>query len=210
MRGCINQFAWQVLLAAGTRWRSMGGGLRGRRARLDSGDLVIFLAILAGVVLAVYLLSRFLAYKDGRKSFNSPRALFRALAKAHNLDRASRRLLRRVARWQRLAHPARLFLEPTRFDPSNLSPQLRERITEIQTLRDRIFAARIEELDLDQPAGQTPTQGKSRTATARITTSPRKPAPQPAPVLPTSASAIAPIVQTDGSGLQENQPTGTP
>jgi hypothetical protein len=122
-----------------TPWRSMGSGLRGTHARFDSGDVVIGLLILAGVVLAMVFLSRYLASHDRGRVYNSPRALFRSLCKAHNLDRGSRRLLWQVARWQRLAHPARLFLEANRFDAANLSPQLRQQADLLKQLQTRLF-----------------------------------------------------------------------
>ena len=209
MMGWIDQFAWQVLWAAGARWRSMGGNLRGRRAQFDSGDLAILGLVLVGVVLALVLLSRFSSRKSGGKSYNSPRALFRSLAKAHGLNRVSRRLLQRVARWQRLAHPARLFLEPSRFDPVNLSPKLRAQLTEIHALRDQIFAARIEELDLDQPAGRTPTRSNDR-KTARTSSPSNKPSEKIARTPPTSTGAIAPNVQTDVPSIPGSQPISTP
>ena len=206
----FDQIEWQLmLLAAGPRWRSMGSGFRGRRARLDSSDLITGLVIFAGIVVAVILLSRFMARQDGRKHYNSPRALFRSLAKAHGLDWASRRLLRQVARWQRLAHPARLFLEPSRYDPVNLSPQLRERLGEIHALRDRIFAATIEDLDLDRPGGQTPTDRK-RAAAERASSPTGKSKATPVVEPTKSAGSAARSIPTDAPNLVEEQSIGTP
>lgn len=129
-----------IQLAQETPWRSMGSGFRGARTRFDSGDVVTGLLILAGVIVGLFILSRLLSRQDRQRVCNSPRALFRSLCKAHSLDRRSRRLLSRVARWQRLAHPARLFLEPNRFDGSNLSPELGPKRAALAGLRERIFA----------------------------------------------------------------------
>ena len=212
----LEHLAWQLMLAPGnTHWKSMGRSFRGRRAMLDSNDLSMMLLILTGIVLAVFLLSRFLSRQDRQKSYNSPRALFCSLTKAHELDRKSRRLLRQVARWQRLAHPARLFLEPWRFEPVNLSPPLRKRLDEIQALRDHIFGARIEDLDLDRPGGHSPKRG-DRHATVRTNmprnetqTPPKTPTKtEPAPQLPASMGNAAPPIQTDVSNFQGDQPTG--
>lgn len=212
----LDNLVWQLMLAPGDpRWRSMGRGFRGRRAMLDSDDLSMLLLILTGVVLAVFLLSRFLSRQDRHKSHNSPRALFRSLAKAHELDRKRRGLLRQVARWQRLAHPARLFLEPWRFEPVNLSPPLRKRLDEIRALRDHIFGARIGDLDLDRPGGHSPKRD-DRHAVERTNMSRKesRTPPQtqtkkePAPQLPASMGNAAPPIQTDVSNFRGDQPTG--
>jgi hypothetical protein len=130
-----------LIRAQQTPWRSMGSGLRGSRARFDMGDLVTGLLIVAALLLGVILLSRYLARQDRGRVFHNPQALFRSLCKAHGLDRQSRQLLWRIARWQRLNHPARLFLEPTRFDAANLSPQLAQQMATIESLRARLFGA---------------------------------------------------------------------
>ena len=66
-----------IARAEHTRWRSMGSGLRGTHARFDSGDVVTGLLILAGVVLAMVFLSRYMARHDRGRVYNSPRALDR-------------------------------------------------------------------------------------------------------------------------------------
>ncbi len=66
--------------------------------------------------------------------------VFRSLCKAHGLDRGSRRLLWQVARCQKLAHPACLFLEPNRFAAANLSPQLRQQAETLKRLETRLFS----------------------------------------------------------------------
>ena len=55
---------------------------------------------------------------------SSPNRLFRGLCRAHGLAWADRRLLLRLARFQELDNPGRLFLEPERFDPAALDPGL--------------------------------------------------------------------------------------
>ena len=129
-----------IARAGQTPWRSMGSGLRGTRARFDSGDVVTGLLILGSVILGMVLLSRYLARTDRGRVYNSPRALFRSLCKAHGLDRGSRRLLWQVARCQKLAHPACLFLEPNRFAAANLSPQLRQQAETLKRLETRLFS----------------------------------------------------------------------
>ena len=144
----IAQVANLMARAEQTPWRSMGSGLRGTRARFDAGDVVTGLLIVAGIVLAMIFLSRYLAKHDRGRVYYNPKALFRSLCKAHGLDRRSRRFLWQVARWQRLAHPARLFLEPNRFDVANLSPQLRRQTEMLERLQATLFGTR----ESSQPA----------------------------------------------------------
>lgn len=136
MSGAI--WRW-IMLADGARWESMGSGFRGRSARLDRDDLISGVLLLVGVCVAIAMLKHMLDRHERRQGYNSPRALFRALCKAHGLDGASRRLLRQMANCQGLQHRSRLFLEPDRFDAGRLSPPLQARAEEVIALRDRLF-----------------------------------------------------------------------
>ena len=98
------------------------------------------LLIVTGVGLGAFLLWWLLLYQDRGPAYHNPWALFRGLCKAHQLDRSSRQLLQQVARWERLSHPARIFLEPSRYEAANLSPELQERLPALTELRDKIFA----------------------------------------------------------------------
>ena len=128
-----------MLLAQSSRLRALGSGVRGRRAQFDSGDLFTMVVVLAVFVVGLVVHSKLMSRQERRRSFTSPGELFRALVKAHGLDRSSRRLLRQIASYQRLAEPARLFLEPERFEPANLSVPLRARAAVVAALRDRLF-----------------------------------------------------------------------
>lgn len=128
-----------LLLAEVSRWESMGGGLRPKQGDHSAWEILAVIggcAVLAAV--AWWLLARFTDM--GRTRPNSPRKLFAELCAAHGLDAAGRRLLARVARWQRLKHPARLFMEPERFETVNLSPQLRASGKQLEAIRKQLFA----------------------------------------------------------------------
>ncbi len=129
-----------VLLMHGTRLKSLGSGMRRRATGMDSMDVVIGFAIVAGVVIAISLVYYFFNRGDRSRRCNSPKELFRSLCQGHELDRASRKLLKNLARYQRLAQPARLFLEPERFDEVNLSPQLRAQAAAVGELQAKLFA----------------------------------------------------------------------
>ena len=119
----------------GQRFRSGGGGLNTTTAVLLGAAVAILL------VLAV-LISRRIDARQ-RKGYCSPRALFRELCRAHELDRSGRHLLRRLVRFHQLGVPARIFVEPKLFDPEDVSPALAARRGELESLRDRIFGARL-------------------------------------------------------------------
>ncbi len=132
---------WHLLrLADATRWRSMGSGFRGSRARFDTTDILTGVLLVAAVAAGVYLLSRLVSRQEAHRRHYSPRSLFRSLCRAHELDHHSRRLLASLVRGQRLRHPARMFVEPHRFEPEAVGPKLRHQFAEIRALRDRLFA----------------------------------------------------------------------
>jgi hypothetical protein len=132
-----------ILLAQQSRYHSLGNRFRGRRARLDPNDLLAIVTLVVVIALAVYLLSRLVKRLDRTRSFNSPRRLFRDLCRAHGLDRRNQRLLAEIAAGQSLEQPAHLFLDPGRFDKSQLSERLHARLNEVQQIRDRLFAQQV-------------------------------------------------------------------
>jgi hypothetical protein len=120
----------------------MSEGFRGR-ARMDSTHLVAILLGLAAVVLVVWLLSYFSGSRRRPAAYHSPGRLFLAIAKGHRLSWRETWLLWRVARWHRLEDPARLFLEPDRFDRENLGASLMRHAARLQSLRGRLFAGLV-------------------------------------------------------------------
>lgn len=128
------------LVAEVSRIESLGRKFRGGRTKFDADNVWVGLLVLSGIVLGFWLLSRL---KDRQESFrrvNSPRKLFRELCKAHGLKFFQRRLLKQVARWQRLARPAKLFLEPERLETRNLSSRLRARQVALAAISKKLFA----------------------------------------------------------------------
>jgi hypothetical protein len=139
-----------VLLADRTSiFRDMGSGFREKRESFDPTDLLWWLFVAVLVLAAFGVVACILAKQDKRRLFNSPRALFNALCKAHELNHSSRGLLKQLARAQHLTVPARLFLEPSRFEPAMLSPELRPQREAIIALRQRLF------VQAEQPAASS-------------------------------------------------------
>lgn len=119
--------------------RNMGHRFHGKEAQLGMDDLFMGLAILLAVVALAWILSRFASRQDLHVRSNSPRALFRELCAAHQLERQDRGLLKRLARHHQLAHPAMLFLEAARFEPTALSARLASQASRLEKLRERLF-----------------------------------------------------------------------
>ena len=138
-----------IVLAQQSRWRSLGRGVRGKSSDFDTGDIVFALSVLAGIAVAIWLMAHLLNHSDRRRRYNRPQALFRDLCRVHDLDRGRRRMLRQIARWQRLGQPARLFLEPERFEPDNVSPKLRASSRRLTALRDKLFTVAPDAVEPD-------------------------------------------------------------
>ncbi len=75
---------------------------------------------------------------------NRPLGLFISLSRAHALSWSDRWLLWQLARSHRLRAPARLFLEPERFDASRLPPAMRRHAARLEGLQERLFAGLAE------------------------------------------------------------------
>lgn len=129
------------LFASASRLESMGGRFRKGSKSFDIGDLLVWAMVLAVIGLLIWLLVRYKERQDGPDRTNSPRRLFGELCRVHSLKFKDRWLLRRVARWQRLSQPAKLFLEPERFDTANLSIRLRSKHARLEKLREQLFAS---------------------------------------------------------------------
>lgn len=116
-----------VFIHAGDRFRP--GGEQFTLASLAVlGAVVLFTLVLA------WVLARVATIRELRGT-NHPRELFFELCKAHQLNRAQQRLLERVARHNRLVHPARVFIEPGLFDlagPRRPSERLRSELDELK------------------------------------------------------------------------------
>lgn len=134
-----NLLARSVVLAEQGRFVDMGRRFRQGGATLDAQSVAFVLLVCALVALAVWGLARYFAFRE-RQGYNSDRGLFRELCRAHELNSSSCRLLWQLARFQRLARPADLFIDPRRFETQQLPGPLAKRKDDIARLRDRVFA----------------------------------------------------------------------
>ena len=133
-----------LLLAQTNRFADMGRSFRPGGNNVDMGQFFFVSFILAVVTVGLWIFSVYYNAKN-RKGYNNPKALFRELCKAHQIDFRSRLLLFQLSHWHQLSQPGRIFLEPEQFDPNNLSPALRQHQAHLLALRDRIFGQKLED-----------------------------------------------------------------
>jgi hypothetical protein len=133
----IDPTRWLLWADRGKLARSMGENFRGENAQLDITDVTIGLSILAVLAVVVLLLSRFMAKRELARQSYSPRDLFHQLCHAHSLDRAACKALLRLAQQEELEHPARLFLEPERFNRPGAATDAEGNV--YRQLRNKLF-----------------------------------------------------------------------
>jgi hypothetical protein len=106
-------------------------------------QLVLFLTVLGAASLLLWGLAHWMERGHGFFA-NRPLGLFLSLSKAHGLGWSDRWLLWQLARSHRLRAPARLFLEPERFEASRLPPAMRRHAARLEGLHERLFAGLAE------------------------------------------------------------------
>ena len=122
------------------RMQGLFRAFRAAQAREGTDEVLYRLMILAGIVVAIFILLLVVNSRRRQKSYASPCGLFFSLCRAHKLNLKDRWLLWRLARLEQLADPARLFLEPEWFVASSLPGPLLHRAKQLKSIRDRLFA----------------------------------------------------------------------
>jgi hypothetical protein len=136
----MNQSFLPVLLAEADSWREMGRDFRVDHTKLDPSLIIASLVVLAAVIAFLGFLHRLMNRREGRRLYNSPKQLFRSLCRLHELTAADRRALVQLARSERLAQPASLFLDPDRFTTAVKSPAWQSQRQQLERLRAKLFA----------------------------------------------------------------------
>ena len=93
---------------------------------------------------AILLVSALISYwltKRRQNEFwqDSPTRLFHDLCRGHQLELATRRLLKKLALARGVESAAELFIEPNYFNPAGLPPALKPSAHELQQLRRTLF-----------------------------------------------------------------------
>ena len=110
--------------------------------RADTRQMLVWLLV-AGAVIAVASVGVAIFNRIARHwRYQSHLALFYGLCRVHGLDASARRLLNRVARYHRLQHFGRLFIEPKWLDPAKLDASFQPQAADLERLRNRLFSVR--------------------------------------------------------------------
>ncbi|MFH1923287.1 MAG: hypothetical protein ABIP48_25780 [Planctomycetota bacterium] len=107
--------------------------------RADTGQMLAWLLVAAVVIGVVCVVVVIVNRMFRRWRLNSHPSLFCGLSKVHGLDSATRRLLKRVVRFHRLAQPGRVFVEPQWLDPTNLDASFQGQAAELAEIRKEVF-----------------------------------------------------------------------
>lgn len=164
-----------VVLAQRSPMENLSDYFRGPRVQLRASDAVYLLLGLGGLILLLWLLSLLVNWQERGCRRPSPFRLFLAVCRAHRLNWPDTWLLWRLARSQRLTEPARVFLEPERFDAVHLTGTLGHSRGRLAKLREQLFAQSEEEPPGDgrDPTWDVPPEERSRTPLSPITPTPR-------------------------------------
>ncbi len=131
------------LLAEIDRFAEMGSRLRSDAQPLEFGTIAwLFVGALltAGAIAAAFYARTFLL--RGTPAYRA-RQLFANLCRAHELQRADRRRLERLARFHGLGSAAEMFVRPELFELPNLASIHHRDWPAHLKLRDRLFAHRV-------------------------------------------------------------------
>jgi hypothetical protein len=121
-----------------------GRSFREAEANFHWSNAALVVACIVAIGLAFSLAVRYLTWREGRR-YRHPHQLFAELCRAHGLDRASRKRLQRLASAHKLADPARIFLEPERFETTQLGASFNDDRAALEALRDLIFSYQLSE-----------------------------------------------------------------
>ena len=141
-------------LLGDSRLDKITGGFQARDPGVDTGQIVIGLAVLTTTIVALWFVSRAMERRAKGGHFDSSLRLFLSLAKAHDLNWSDRWLLWRLAGCHQLKEPARLFLEPERFDAASLPDSLRLKRNQLDVIAKQIFAEKDQDHGSTAPGSQ--------------------------------------------------------
>ena len=128
-----------LLLAERDVFRDLGSGFREKKETLSGMDLLLYFVLVAALFAAIGLIAWIVGRRDQHQLFNSPRALFRTLSRAHGLDKSSRRLLQQIAASCKLKQPAELFVSPQHLAAARQATAFVDHRTQIDRLIAKLF-----------------------------------------------------------------------
>jgi hypothetical protein len=127
------------LLAAREESRGVWGRFDHSRPGVGSADWSVMLGA-AALLIVVVTYSIWRSRRDKREFLsNSSPKLFRELSRAHRLDRAHRKVMKKLAAASGAESAAVLFVEPEHFDNHKLPAQLASSAPRLRQLKHALF-----------------------------------------------------------------------
>jgi hypothetical protein len=176
------------MLLADSRLRAFSGGFKPGENQQGPGSVLTVLCVILVFIVLLWFLARLADRRRERGPTNSPLILLVTLCRAHGLSWRDCFLVWRLARRHRLKDPARLFLEPERFD-TGTGRASRGRSGRLQAIKARVFAG----LAKDEPS----TTGIPVDGVLKADTSAEAAAPLPFPLLASQPIGVEAPASTD-------------
>jgi hypothetical protein len=136
-----NSFArWTALLAQSPDDYRVWGRFDNQPATSGIPQWMLIMGATA-LLLAIIAVVHFVLTRRKRREFwhDNPMRLFRDLCRAHRLDSADRRLLKKLAAARGIEHANELFVEPHHFEAADLPPSLEASARNLRQLRRTLF-----------------------------------------------------------------------
>jgi hypothetical protein len=136
MNDWLPQFA---LLAETERARAFSETFRGATSQPEITGFFWIATGICVLLLVSWIVYRLLPKENRPRTIDSPRGLFKALCRAHELDGASRRLLWRLAQQHHPQHPAVLFTTPESLEARLATSKSPREAAKYRRLREQLF-----------------------------------------------------------------------
>ena len=135
------QTFWMSLLAA--REESRGRGVWGRFDHSQPGVGSAEWSVMIGAAVLLMMTIAYSLWRSRRDKreflFNSSPRIFNELSRAHRLDRAHQKLIRKLAVTNSVENAAAMFVEPEYFDTAKLPTALSSSASKYRQLRHELF-----------------------------------------------------------------------
>jgi hypothetical protein len=103
--------------------------------------VLLVITWLVAVPVVIWLVAGLFNRERRKRTIYSPKKLFKALCRAHRLDRSARRALTKLAAAAHIAQPATLFVSPEAFDAHLATLKRASQIALYKQLREQLFGA---------------------------------------------------------------------
>lgn len=132
-------FALPLMTAGGGEsFMYLGDRFRSENAAVGPVSVGVVTAVAIVIVTLIWLFTR-TRHPEQKRPINHPWKLMTELAQAHRLSSQQQRLLQRMVRHFSVEPPARIFLEPERFDQAIQEATFQSQTPRLAQLKERLF-----------------------------------------------------------------------